>query len=312
MKQFQIAYKGDENLLKELEKIKQWCSANPSYTVVFRIYSDDMELGHIRHVCDVLDAEMPNALYLGCTSHANLLNGVFERTRIILSCTVFEYETTQVRVLQFPFAQEDAKEAAYKLKEYCDANPWVSAVEMHATMLGLSVREFCDEMSTLRSGVQVFGGGAYNPNMDDTTTYVFSKGNGFSSRSIVFLLLGGSDFHIHRTYISGWKPLTRTFKVTKADGATLYEMDGEPAFKVYQKFLNISRSDNLISNTLEFPLYMNYKGIDVLRCPLGMNDEDAFLMATEVPEGSDVRISYGDPETILSSIWHDGQEIANF
>ena len=312
MKQFQIAYKNDPSLIKELEGIKQWCATNPSYTALFRIYSDDMELQHIAHVCSILEENMPDALYLGCTSHANLLDGALERAAIILTCTVFEYETTHVEVLQFPFTEADAKEVAHELKVYCDANSWVSSVEMHATMLGMSVREFCDEMSALRSDIQVFGGGAYNSNMDDATTYVFSKGNGFSSHGIVFLLLGGSDFHTYSTYIAGWKPLTRRFKVTKADGAILRELDGEPAFNVYQRFLNINKGDYLISNTLEFPLFMDYKGLEVLRCPLGLNEDGSLMMATEVPKGADVRISFGYPEMILRSIRHDGQIIADF
>ena len=312
MKQFQLVYKNDSSFRGELEKIKQWCDTNPAYTVLFRIYSTDMAPEHIKHVCDVLDEEMPQALYLGCTTHANLLGGALEPAEIILSCTVFEYDTTQVRVLQFPFTEANAKDVAQQLKEYCDANVWVSAVEMHVTMLGMSVREFCDGMSTLRSNVQVFGGGAYNPNMDDAVTYVFSKGNGFFSNGIVFLLLGGSDFYTYSTYVAGWKPLTRQFNVTKSIGAILYELDGEPAFNVYQRFLNIEKSDYLISNTLEFPLFMDYKGLDVLRCPLGLNDDGSLVMATEVPEGSHVRISFGDPTTILKSIRSDGQTIADF
>ena len=209
--------------------------------------------------------------------------------------------------------EENLKETVDQLKKYCNANPWVSTVEMHATMLGISMREFCNEMSTLREDIQVFGGGAYNPKMDNATTYVFSKGNGFSEQGIVFLLLGGKDFHAYSTYIAGWKPLTRHFKVTKARGATLYELDGVPAFDIYQRYLNIQRSsDSIISNTLEFPLFMDYKGVEVLRCPLGLNEDGSLIMATETPEGSLVRIAYGDPETILRDIRRDGQTIADF
>ena len=312
MKQFQIAYQNDESFLRELDRINQWTAANPAYTTLFRIYSEDMELAHVQHVCDIIDEKMPDALYLGATSHANILNGALSKAKIIMSCTVFEYESTQVKLLQFPFSEENTKEVVDQLHAYCDANPWVKAVEMHVTMLGMSVRELCDEMSSLRSDIQVFGGGAYNPRMDDEEMAVFSKGNGFLNHGIIFLLMGGSDFNVYSTLIAGWKPLTRKFKITKADRAALYELDGEPAFNVYQRFLKITRSDNLISNTLEFPLFMDYKGVPVLRCPLGVNDENALMMATEVLEGTDVRIAYGDPETILSSIRHDGQKIADF
>ena len=312
MKQFQIIYKNDASFRKELDEINRWRGANQSYATLFRIYSDDMELEHIAHVCGILESKMPDAMYMGCTTNANLLNGALEKTNIVMSCTIFEYESTQVKLLQLPFTEETVKESVHELKEFCDANPWVKALEMHVTMMGVSARELCEEMSVLRSDIQVFGGGAYNPDMNDATTYVFSKGNGFSSHGIVFLLLGGSDFHAYSTYIAGWKPLTRKFRITKARGEVLYELDGEPAFNIYQRFLKITRNDNLVSNTVEFPLFMDYYGVPVLRCPFGVNDEDALIMATEVIEGTDVRIAYGDPETILSSIRHDGQNIARF
>ncbi|MCH5287512.1 MAG: GGDEF domain-containing protein [Christensenellaceae bacterium] len=312
MKQFQIVYKNDWTFCEDLGKIEQWRAENAAYATLFRIYSDDMDLGHIRHVCDLLDEKMPDALYLGCTSNANIIDGALTDANIILTCTVFERETTQIKVLQFPFLEENVKEDVRVLKEYCDANPWVGAVEMHATIMDMSMREFCDEMTSLRSDIQVFGGGAFNPDMDDETAAVFSKGNGFLEHGIVFLLLGGSDFHVYSTFISGWKPLTRRFTVTKADKEILYELNGEPAFNVYQKFLSIRRSDKFFSNTLEFPLFMDHSGIDLLRCPLAVNDDDSLVMSSDMVENATVRLAYGDPATILSSIRHDGQNIANF
>ena len=312
MKQFQIAYKNDETFLRELDDIRQWQAENPSYATLFRIYSDDMELSHIQHVCDILDEQMPQAQYLGCTSHANILDGVWEKAHIILSCTVFEYETTQFQVLHLPLYESMVEKTVGALKACINDNAWVSTVEMHATILGMSVRGFCDEMSTLPQDIQVFGGGAYNPNMDDATTVVFSKGCGFTDQGVVFLLLGGRDLHTYSTMISGWKPLRRKFEVTKAHREILYELDGRPAFDIYQRFLNIDRSDKIISNTLEFPLFMDYQGVDVTRCPLGMTDEGALIMATEVEQGAHVQLAYGDPTTIMSSIRRDGQALANF
>ena len=312
MKQFQLAYQDDPSFLQELEAIRQWRGAHQACATVFRIYSDDLAPEHIRHVCDILDAEMPDALYLGCTTNANILNGALSAAKITLSCTIFERETTQVKLLQLPFTEENAKEDVRQLRAYCDAHPWVSAVELHVTMLGMSVREFCDEMGSLRSDIEVFGGGACNPNPDKLVSAVFSKGNGYSNQGIVFLLMGGPDFHTYSTYIAGWKPLKRKFKVTRACREVLYELDGEPAFRVYERFLNLKRGGQLISNTLEFPLLMEHHGIDVLRCPLGLNEDDSIVLATEVEENTDVHLAFGDPETILHSIRHDGQNIADF
>ncbi|MCH5258515.1 MAG: GGDEF domain-containing protein [Lachnospiraceae bacterium] len=312
MKQFQITYNNDETFIKKLEEINEWCSNNPSYTTVFRIYSQDMNLDHIRHICDILDDRMPDALYLGCTANANILDGALADAEIILTCTVFEYESTKAEILQFPFLEENVKEDVSQLKEFCIANPWVNSVEMHATIMDMSMKEFCDEMTTLPKDIQVFGGGAFNPNMDDETAAVFSKGNGFLEHGIVFLLLGGSDFHAYSTFIAGWKPLKRRFKITKADREILYELDGKPAFDVYQRFLNIEKNDKFFSNTLEFPLFLEHGDVDILRCPLAVNDDDSLVMSSDVQEDAIVRLAYGDPATILSSIRRDGQNIANF
>lgn len=312
MKQYQILFENDETFCKELEKIEQWCSSNPSYTKIFRIYSQDMNYDHIQHVCDILDDKMPDALYLGCTANANIIDGALAKAEIILSCTIFEYETTKAHILQFPFLEEDVKADVDELKKVCAANPWVSAVEMHATIMDMSMKEFCDEMTGLKKDIQVFGGGAFNPNMDDDTAVVFSKGNGFLEHGIVFLLLGGEDFHAYSTFISGWKPLKRRFRITKADREVLYELDGKPAFDIYQRFLKIEKNDKFFSNTLEFPLFMEHGDIDILRCPLAVNEDDSLVMSSDMQEDAVVRLSYGDPDTILSSIRRDGQKIADF
>ena len=312
MKQFQILYKDDEEFLERLTEIKQWRTSHSGYVTIFRIYSEDMELEHIRHICNCLDREMPDALYLGCTTNANIMDGALSDTKIILTCTIFEHETTQAEILQLPFSEENATQDVAALKKCCEANPWVQAVEMHATIMDMSMMEFCNEMSRLREDIQVFGGGAFNPDMDDDTAVVFSKGNDFLEHGIIFLLLGGEDFHTYSTFISGWKPLKRKVRVTKADREILYELDGKPALDVYRRFLNINKNDKFFSNTLEFPLFLEHGDVDILRCPLAVNDDDSLVMSSDMQEDAIVRLAYGDPETILTSIREDGQKIADF
>lgn len=312
MKQFQIAYTDDKAFCRQIDEINSWCGANPAYTKLFRIYSEDMEPEHIQHICDLLDEHMPEALYLGCTTNANIMNAALADAKILLTCTVFEYETTQAAILQFPFLEENVKDNVERLRTFCLENPWVSCVEMHATIMDMSMKEFCDEMTLLPKDIQVFGGGAFNPNMDDDTAAVFSKGSGFLAHGIIFLLLGGPDFHVHSTFISGWKPLRRRFLVTKADRAILYELDGRPAFDVYHRFLGIKKNDRFFSNTLEFPLFVSHNDLDVLRCPLAVNEDGSFIMSSDMQEGTYVRMAYGVPDTILASIRKDGQKIADF
>ncbi len=312
MKQFHVAYHNDTTFLNELEKIRQWRGSHRAYTTVFHIYCEDLNPALIAHICGILDTEMPDDLYLGCISNANILEGSLAKERYLITCTVFEYETTQAALLQYPFREENSREDVQNLIRFCESNPWVGSVEMLATIMGMSMKPFCDEMDRLPAHIQVFGGGACNPDLDNAAAGVFSKGNGFLAQGIVFLLLGGPDFHVHNMFISGWKPLDRRFHITRAVRETLYELDGQPALNIYRKYLNIENNENFVSNTLEFPLFIDHDGIDMLRCPLAVNDDGSLVMASDVEENTSVRLAYGDPETILHTICLDGQKVADF
>ncbi|MCH5256510.1 MAG: GGDEF domain-containing protein [Lachnospiraceae bacterium] len=312
MKQFNLTYENDEKFLKKLEEIKQWYESNTAYTMVFRIYSMDMEKSHIAHICDLLDKNVPDALYLGCTTNGNIMDGAFIESEIMLTCTIFEDESTKVKLLQYPFTDDNYKDAVDNLKKNIEENPWVTSVEMHAGILGMSMQGYCDEMSTLREDIQIFGGGAFAPNLDSSVSYVFSKGNDITQHGIIFLMLGGENFHVYSTYLDGWKPLKRRFRITKADKAVLHELDGIPAFEVYRRYLNIEKNDNFFSNTLEFPLFLEQKGVNILRCPFTANDDNSLTMSSDMEEDAYVRIAYGDPDQILNSIREDGQKVADF
>ena len=273
MKQFQFTYTDDESFLRELEKIEQWRKSNTAFITLWRIYSIETDAERIEHIRDILHQKMPDAKYLGCSTGGNISAGALASSDTILTCTVFEYETTRVELLQLPFTEENISEVVSALKAYCDANPWVRCVELHATMMGMAIQDFCDEMSSLPNDIQVFGGGACNADPYYTTTYVFSSVGGFSNHGIVFLLLGGDDFHSYSTYICGWKSLKRRFKITKANRQLLCELDGRPAFNIYKRFLSIENGDDFINSTTEFPLMMISDDIEILRNPLVVNDD---------------------------------------
>ena len=312
MKQFQFTYTGDEALFRELEKIGQWRRDNAAHITLWRVYSIETEVARVEHIRDLIRQEMPDALYLGCSTGGNITEGALSSAGTILTCTLFERETTRAELLQLTFSEENVSETVGALKAYCSANPWVRCVELHATMMGMAIQEFCDEMSTLPEGIQIVGGGACNEDPYNSTTFVFSSVGDFANHGIVFLLLGGEDFHAYSTYISGWKSLKRRFKITKANRQLLIELDGEPAFNIYKRFLSVQNGDDFINSTSEFPLMMISDDVEVLRSPLTVNDDGTIVMITDVEEGMDMRLAYGDPQTILSSVARDGKTIADF
>ena len=141
---------------------------------------------------------------------------------------------------------------------------------------------------------------------------VFSKAAGFSEKSIIVMFYGGDDFYVDSIKVTGWKPLGRKFHVTKSKGSVLQELDGIPAYDVYHKYLNIKNDENFFYNTLEFPLFYEHNDTTILRTPVASNADGSITVTSDIDVGSVVRISYGDPGTIVDSIRHDSKKIAEF
>ncbi len=312
MRQFQFGYKNKNALKKELGKIKQWCSRKVTSAVVFHIFAQLSDKKVIDEICSVIDTEMPDAMYVGCSTNGNISDGRISEYVVSITCTVWEFPSTVVETLQFKLTTETEKEVTRQIVEKVNSSPWVKSVEMLVTIRGMSMTDFCDDLNEIRDGVEIYGGGAFNQDINNESTFVFSKNGDFSHTSVAFVLVGGDDLYIETDYVTGWKPLGREFHVTKADKSTLYELDGKPAYDAYYRYLNIKNDENFFSNTLEFPFFYEHNGIIILRAPISANDDGSLTMTSDMDENVSARIAYGDPWTILESVHRGAQKMADF
>ncbi|WP_298481590.1 diguanylate cyclase [uncultured Ruminococcus sp.] len=312
MKQFQFEYSNAAAFREELIRLKQRHEITSQTAIVFQIYSELLDYGKMEKLSSVIEQEMPDALYVGCSANGNILNGQFSSSSIVIICTVFEKPSTKVKLLQFDFAAETVDNVVSSLLKEAEENPWVKAIEMYVTIPEISTSGFCDGLKDLRPDIQVFGGVACSDDITSSASFVFSKAGECSDRSIVFLLYGGEEFYVDSMYVTGWKPLGRKFYVTKAEGSILYELDGKPAYDAYRNYLNIKNDEHFFYNTLEFPLFYEHNGITILRTPLTSNADGSLTMTSDIETGSVTRIAYGNPCTILDIVQADSQKIRDF
>lgn len=312
MKQFQFEFSDIEKLKQELDKINQWRKSKDTFTTVFSIYAENTEKETIIAACKTIDKEMPDALYLGCTTNGTITEGRLSDSPFVVICTLCEKSSTQVSLLQYDLTEATAIEVIASLKQELIKRPWVKAVELLATIRGMSMTPFCEACTDIDPKIQIFGGGAFNIDLNNDNACVFSKDKGYSEKSVAFLLIGGEDLNVQATHITGWKPLGREFHVTKATGNMLQELDGKPAYDAYFRYLNIPNNEDFFYNTLEFPFFYKHHGINILRAPIASNADGSLTMTSNIEENVYARIAYGDPWTILNSIEEGGREIAKF
>ena len=311
MKQFQFRYTDSKIFDKELRKFKEWCTAGSVSKIFFQIYSEILEQEKISDICGILEQTFPDAMYMGCSTSGNIADCQLSG-KVLIVCTVFDLPSTRFALYQYDFSKSSADEITGAILKEAENNPWVKAVEMYFTIPETSTTRFCDGLKNIRPDIQIFGGVACSDDITSDASCVFSKGTGYSEKSVVIVFYGGEELYVDSIKVTGWKPLGRKFHVTKSEGSIVYELDGIPAYKVYQKYLNIKNDENFFYNTLEFPLFYEHNDTTILRTPVASNADDSITMSSDIDVGSVVRISYGDPATIVQNIKTDSSRIREF
>ena len=207
MKQIQFTFRDDKTLVEELRKIRQWVRSNLCSKVLIQIYTEILDRNRIEHVCETIGRMLPEAIYAGCSSNGNIVNGDFSGGSIAVICSLFEYPSTKIELLQYPMLPGAQENVAEKLAAEVEKRPWVKAVELLVTIRGMSMTSLCEGLTRVRKGVQIFGGGAFCEDLEKDDACVFSKAKGYQEKGIVFILFGGDDLHVESSYVTGWKPL---------------------------------------------------------------------------------------------------------
>lgn len=112
----------------------------------------------------------------------------------------------------------------------------------------------------------------------------------------------------------GWTKLIGPFTVTKSIDNVITEIDGQPAFKIYQEALE--DTEGILLSKEEFFRYakehpfgiVEEDGSVIVRDPICVCDQDEMMCVASVPEKRDVYVLKGDVNTLLDS----SKEIAEY
>ena len=308
MKQFQTSYRGEGAFRASVTEWKAHQASGPAW---IHIFSDGAEKDDIAAACAVIDEIMPDAVYVGASASGCIWEGRVSTERLVISCTIFEKPDSFACPHFFPIVDGDISSLRDGLRECVTKQENLKAIEIITTIDTVPIRDICKLIQQeIPEEIPVWGGGAFGDNT--FKAFLFAKREVFHSAGILMTFIGGSDFHIRYSYVSGWKPLGYPLKITKAEGYVLHELDGRPAYEIYQHYLRIPNDQHIFYNALEFPFAVEHDGRTLLRHALSCDENGALTMSTRIPEGSILHLTYGDPDTIMRDVMRCVQTIGDF
>ena len=156
--------------------------------------------------------------------------------------------------------------------------------------------------SVLGEGIPVSGGTAGDDGKFQKT-WQFAGKKLLTDAAVAMGFSG--DFKLGTGVRSGWMPIGISKKVTRSSGNILYELNGEPALKVYERFLG-KHAHKLPEIGVEYPLGLLQEGSRdggdnlMLRATMSVNRENGSIsFAGEIPEGAMVNLTCGDISSVL-------------
>ncbi len=120
---------------------------------------------------------------------------------------------------------------------------------------------------------------------------------------IVVVGFYGDSLKIGYGSLGGWDPFGIERTITKSKGNILYELDGQPALKIYKDYLGPELSAGLPNTALLFPLLLRLNDPgqpEVVRTILGINEEDqSMIFAGDMPEGTKAQLMKANFERLI-------------
>ncbi|MBQ9376186.1 MAG: response regulator [Schwartzia sp.] len=121
-----------------------------------------------------------------------------------------------------------------------------------------------------------------------------------ADRGIAAAVFYGQGLNIYYNYDMGWKAIGKEMTVTGVDGATrMTSVDNMRPTDVYREYLGVEPDEYFVENVREFPFITLRGEREVVRTPLGCEQDGSLDFIAKVNRGDIVRLSYGNPKRLM-------------
>lgn len=217
-------------------------------------------------------------------------------------------------VLRYCNCDGTGSEVGKRLNEYLEAKEDVKGVFLVTSKGFCSMDSFFGELDSKRRKYPFFGAKASSFGFGSEGYLGFVADNdGVYEDAFIIVPFFGENIQIRANYNFGWRPLGKKFRITKTDSdMSALEIDGREATYIYKEYLGLTEEQINPVNVCEFPLVIHREKRDLARIGLKGKHPGELKFSADVYEGEEIRLSCGNPHTILKEAFHDSRSYLDF
>jgi len=147
-------------------------------------------------------------------------------------------------------------------------------------------------------------GASASDNMRFLRTYLYFNQEVLTDGAVGILWGGKLNFGLGVKH--GWKPLGKPRTITKSEGNIIYEIDGEPAVRIYEEYLardltELQKEIRRISILYPIGMYLAGEQEYLLRNILSIENNGSLRLQGNVMQDSTIRLMIGTKESCLNA-----------
>lgn len=241
----------------------------------------------------------PNAAFIGCSS-AGEIHGleVYDDT---LTVAVVHFDSTPVRIASERVTTATSLDAGRSIARQL-ASEGLRSVLVLSDGLNVNGSEMVRGMNEELDDDVIITGGLAGDGDRFEQTWVIVDGKG-ASGFVTAVGLYGDSVHVGHGSKGGWDIFGPERTVTRSKDNVLYELDGQPALKLYKEYLG-ELADGLPASGLLFPLALRAPNEDkqLVRTILAVDEsENSLTFAGDVPTGHRAQLMQANFDRLIEA-----------
>ena len=243
---------------------------------------------------------------IGCSSMGSISTYGSKRDSVavfIISSNSIEFSIGMGREIS-----KNSRFAGHKAaKQASDSthNPKQAYIMLSNSTSGNNTDILRGSQEVLGTSFPIIGGGACDKSCTQRT-YQY-MGSEIETDSVVGILISG-DIRLGMGQASGWQPIGKPHKVTKAKYNTIKEIDKKIAVEIYEEYFEKSfdelKKEGICKLGIYYPIGVrsgtNSKDY-YTKVPLAIEENGSIVINTDIVEGEYVNLMVGDKDMILES-----------
>ena len=324
----------EQSAVQRVEALLERLRESPAYEGAKCVYAKllmaQIPVDKAKEIDGLVREKLPKAVVAGMCMSLTIQEA--NASYILLS--FFYFEKSSVEVFWHGGPPEGYGEAGRDFGRRIACMRDVKAVEMFAVVLNIDLAPFVLGLGEENPEVPFFGslaGMNHAPGPIDSVESFFDQeninvvfeehlpvdcfilGGGIHDAGVVMAVFSGEELHVRADYLLGWKALGKEMAITESpNNNCAAAIDGIPAIKIYQKYLNVLPDARFLMNICDFPMIMERDGLAIARTPPIFDKEGRLYFTGDVHRGEKFRLAYANPKELIRETVEASRKMREF